>query len=157
MFLTLASYFFRNLLKLCRLLFKVACSRRSFSSLSSFNELTRVVLGENFRWFMPLFKATENALLSSTVKVIITKKTAKVRDKLSDDFMVLLYDSLKINNCGYYWLLAAWFVLVFWSSDVQPVYLSASLDVRRAVLIVYHSLVISPLLCGNYFFVVNIV
>ena len=51
---------------------------------------------------MPLFKATENALLSSTVQVIITTKTVKVKDKLSDDFMVLLHDSSKANEIGYY-------------------------------------------------------
>ena len=121
MFITLASYFFRNLLKLCRLLFKVACSRRSFSSLSSFNELTRVVLGENFRWFMPLFKATENALLSSTVQVIITTKTVKVKDKLSDDFMVLLHDSSKANKLVTILLRCSLIcarILIFWCAAI---------------------------------------
>ena len=50
---------------------------------------------------MPLFKATENALHSSTVLVIITNKTVKVMDKLSDDFMVPLYGFSKANKFGY--------------------------------------------------------
>ena len=153
----MTSYFFRNLLKLGRLLFKVAWLRKRFSRFCSLTELTRLVFGENFLWFL-LCKETENALISSTVQNITAKQTARVRNKLNDDLIVLLHDSSKVNKSG--WLrvapcvLICARVLIFWCA--ASLFIRCSCYVTGTVLIAYLPWLVSPLLCRNYPYFVGI-
>ena len=97
--LTLAWYFFRNLFKLCSLLFRIAFLLKTFTSFASFADEILLLLNTSSRprapflnLWAPLDSESENVSPSCTI-LTKTITSIKAKDKMKANFILLCCDS----------------------------------------------------------------